>query len=130
MMTATHRHSAPPRGSALARPSLWLAALLLVAAALAGGTADVRGPVALQGGAVLERVAQDLAVLRQSEAPSLQRRMTADDRAEGSGGPDVVDVSATPPAHSAGRSGGASATGAPARPGDRRLLPEARAPPA
>lgn len=129
-MTATHRHSAPPRRSALARPRLWLAALLLVAAALAGGTADGRRPVALQGSAVLERVAQDLAVLRQSEAPSLQRRMTADDRAEGSGGPDVADVSATLPAHSADRFAGAATTGAPVRPDDRRRLPEARAPPA
>ncbi|WP_296573012.1 hypothetical protein [Phreatobacter sp.] len=129
-MTATHRHSAPPERSALARACLWLAALLLVAAALTGGSGDVRRPVALQDGAVLQRVAFDLAVLRQSEAPSVQRRMTADDRADGSGGPDVADAAATLPALSADRSAGAATTGAPVRPDDRRRLPEARAPPA
>lgn len=129
-MTATHRHSAPPGRSALARAGLWLAALLLVAAALTGRMADSHRLVALQGGAVMEHGTHDRAVLRHGEAPSLQHRMTADDRAEGSSGPDVADVSATLPAQSAGRSGGAATTGAPVRPDDRRRLPEARAPPA
>ncbi len=128
-MTATSCNPAPPERRALAGPRLWLAALLLAMAALAGGTGDVRRPVALQDGAVLQRVAFDLAVLRQSEAPSFQRRMATDDRAEGSGGPDTAEAAAIAPAISAGRSAGVAAAGAAVPISGRRLLPEARAPP-
>ncbi|MDP2803563.1 MAG: hypothetical protein Q8O26_16965 [Phreatobacter sp.] len=128
-MTATSRTPAPAWRIAFARPRLWLAALLLAAASLAGGSGDVSRTAAQAGGAVLQRVAFDLAVLRQSEAPSVQRRMATDDRTDGSGGPDLADAAATAPAISAGRSVGVAAAGAAVPASSRRLLPEARAPP-
>lgn len=129
-MTATSRAPAPAWRIALARSRLWLAALLLAAASLAGGSGDVSRTAAPAGGAVLQRVAFDLAVLRQSEAPSVQRRIAADDRTDGSGGSDMADAAATAPAIAAGRPAGVAAVGTAVPICGRRLLPEARAPPA
>jgi hypothetical protein len=117
----------PLWAAGLGRARLWVAALLLLAAGLAGGTPQAR--LHAPGGAVLERAAGDLTVLRQSEAPALKRRVAADDRA---GGPD--DPVAPPPrqpvqALAASALTQPVATTAPRRPG-LRLRPEARAPPA
>ena len=120
----------PPWAAGLGRARLWLAALVLLAAGLAAGVPQARFHAPVPGGAVLERAAGDVAVLRQSEAPALKRRLAADDRA---GGPD--DPGAAPPPRRPGQALTASeatqpvAASAPHRPGVR-LRPEARAPPA
>jgi hypothetical protein len=127
---AEARTCRPFWAAGLGRARLWLAALVLLAAGLAGGAPQARLHTPVPGGAVLERAAGDLAVLRQSEAPALKRRMAADDRA---GGPDDPGAAPAPRQRMEAPAGSATsralASPAPHRPG-LRLRPEARAPPA
>lgn len=129
-MTATSRMTPAAWTAARGRAWLWLAALVMVAAALAAGGSATPLRAKAGGGAVLERPAVDLAILRQSEAPILERRGAADDRA---GGAD--DPRAAMPSRCLAEAPGAVA---PTRPllsaaphgSGTRLRPAARAPPA